>query len=75
MECLANQIVQLSIKARQQSDRFLFPFVSVSCSGHQTTLPSLIRSKVERIRMKREMTKRQRNTNALTRKNYKLPLI
>ena len=79
MECLANQLVQLSIKARQQSDRFLFPFISVSCSGHQTTLPSLIRSKVERIRMKREMTKRQRNANALTRKNtkknYKLPLI
>jgi hypothetical protein len=54
MECLASQLVEISTKARNQSDKFVFPFISLSCSGHQTSLPSLIRLKVERITAKKK---------------------
>jgi len=54
IDCLANQLVHLSIQARQQSDNFPFPFVSIKCYGHQTTMPSLIRSKVKRLTSKKK---------------------
>ena len=53
MECLANQLVHINTNARKQGHNFIFPFISIECSGHQTTLPSLIHAKVERIRKKR----------------------
>jgi len=66
MECLAHEIVQISIKARAQSDQFIFPFISIKCVGHQTTLPSLIRAKVTRITEKKQQLKKildkKRNT-------------
>jgi len=58
MECLANQLVQLNIYARSHPDQFYFPFVSLECSGHQSTLPSLIRSKVKRITAKKQELKK-----------------
>ena len=58
MECLANQQVQLNIYARSHPDQFYFPFVSLECSGHQSTLPSLIRSKVQRITAKKQELKK-----------------
>lgn len=58
MECLANQLVQLNIYARSHSDQFYFPFVSLECSGHQSSIPSLIRSKVQRITAKKQELKR-----------------
>jgi hypothetical protein len=58
MECLANQLVQLNIYARSHPDQFYFPFVSLECSGHQSTLPSLIRSKVQRITAKKKELKK-----------------
>jgi hypothetical protein len=57
MECLANKLVQVSIKARENPDEFIFPFISIKCSGHQTSLPSLIRAKVKRITQKKEEIK------------------
>lgn len=57
MECLANKLVQVSIKARENPDDFIFPFISIKCSGHQTSLPSLIRAKVKRITQKKEEIK------------------
>jgi hypothetical protein len=70
MECLASQLVQISIKARNKGDHYIFPFISLTCSGHQTTLPSLIRSKVQRITSKREKTKQtEKNKNYETKKN------
>jgi hypothetical protein len=54
MECLANQMVEISIKARNKPDDFAFPFVSIQCMGYQTTLPSLIRAKVKRITSKKQ---------------------
>ena len=51
MECLANQLIGLSIQARQRHDTFIFPFISIKCVGHQQTLPSLIREKIKRIRV------------------------
>ena len=53
MECLANKLVQTSVKAREKDDAFVFPFISIKCYGHQTSLPSLIRAKVKRITQKR----------------------
>jgi hypothetical protein len=57
MECLANQLVQISIKARENPDTFVFPFISIKCTGHQTSLPSLIRAKVKRITQKKQELK------------------
>lgn len=57
MECLANQLVGISIKARENPDRFPFPFISIKCSGQQTSLPSLIRAKVKRITQKKQEAK------------------
>jgi len=49
MMCLANQMVQLSIRARQHPEEFRFPFVSLRCSGHQENMASLIRAKMKRM--------------------------
>lgn len=54
MECLANQLVGISNRARENPDRFPFPFISIKCAGQQTTLPSLIRAKVKRITQKKQ---------------------
>jgi hypothetical protein len=54
MECLANNLVKISIESRKNgSDDFAFPFVSIKCAGRQTSLPSLIRAKVKRITQKK----------------------
>jgi hypothetical protein len=68
MECLANHLVQISIKAREHPERFGFPFISIKCTGHQTSLPSLIRAKVKRITQKKQEIKqflenKPKNTN------------
>jgi hypothetical protein len=66
MECLANQLVQISIKARENPDTFVFPFISIKCTGHQTTLPSLIRAKVKRITQKKlELKELLKNKNTV----------
>jgi hypothetical protein len=57
MECLANELVQISIKARENPEAFVFPFISIKCTGHQTSLPSLIRAKVKRITQKKQELK------------------
>ena len=36
------------------SNNFIFPFISIKCSGHQTSLSSLIRAKVKRITQKKQ---------------------
>ena len=57
MECLANHLVKISIKSRENPENFVFPFISIKCSGHQTSLPSLIRAKVKRITQKKQEVK------------------
>ena len=57
MECLANQLVHININARNKPEQFIFPFISITCSGHQTSLPSLIRAKVQRITQKKNRLK------------------
>ena len=54
MECLANELVEISIKARERPNDFAFPFISLTCVGHQTTLPSLIRAKIKRMTAKKQ---------------------
>ena len=49
LECLAQELVAISYRARSKPDAFPFPFLSLSCAGHQTGLPSLIRAKVKRL--------------------------
>jgi len=58
MECLASQLVQITMKARKKANQYIFPFISILCSGHQTGLSSLIRSKVQRITSKRNKLKK-----------------
>lgn len=72
MECLASQLVQLNMKARKQADHYVFPFISLLCSGHQTSLASLIRSKVQRITSKRNHLKQLLEpTTTYNKKNMK----
>ena len=49
LECLAQELVELSYRARNSPDTFPFEFISVECSGHQKRLASLIREKIQRI--------------------------
>lgn len=53
MECLAEKLVQISLRMRSNPSTSPFPFISIKCIGHQKTLPSLIRSKVKRITKKK----------------------
>jgi hypothetical protein len=64
MECLANHLVHINNNARKKGDTFIFPFISIECSGHQTTLPSLIRAKVQRITKKKGHLKELLATNS-----------
>jgi hypothetical protein len=47
MECVANHVVQLSIQSRDRSGPF--PFISISCQGHQPSVTSLIRKRIQRL--------------------------
>jgi len=58
MECLAHQLIQLSIQMRVRPNQSPFPFISLKCVGHQTTLPSLIRAKVKRMTERKKELKR-----------------
>lgn len=49
MECLANQLIGLSIQMRTRPKDSPFPFISLNCAGHQTSITSLIRAKVRRM--------------------------
>jgi hypothetical protein len=73
MECLANNLVKISIESRKNgSDDFAFPFVSIKCAGHQTSLPSLIRAKVKRITQKKlELTNILKNKPKYRRKTVR----
>jgi hypothetical protein len=79
MECLANQLVHINIKIRNKPEQFIFPFISITCSGHQTSLPSLIRAKVQRITQKKNKLKQLINLSHIsqasqaskTRQSYK----
>ena len=66
MECLANKLVDISVKSRNNPSSFPLPFISIKCVGHQPSLPSLIREKIKRITQKKqqpkELPKELRNT-------------
>ena len=49
MECLANQLIELDVQMRSRPKDSPFPFISLNCVGHQTTITSLIRAKVHRM--------------------------
>jgi hypothetical protein len=54
MDCLANQLVDLAILARREPEKFIFPFVSIRCAGHQHGISSLIRAKLARMTVKKK---------------------
>ena len=60
--CLASELVEISHRARNKPELFPFPFISLKCSGHQSSLPSLIRSKVRRIRTEKMKVAKRRKT-------------
>jgi len=47
MECVANHVVQLSILSRNRAGPF--PFISITCQGHQPSVTSLIRKRIQRL--------------------------
>jgi len=59
LECMANKLVEISIKTHTHRGQTVFPAISITCDGHQKTLPSLIREKVERITRKKAIEKRR----------------
>lgn len=59
LECMANKLVEISIKTHTYHGQTVFPAISITCDGHQKTLPSLIREKVERITRKKAIEKRR----------------
>lgn len=54
LECLAQELVEISYRARDNPDKFPFQFISLECSGHQSRLASLIREKVQRFDTRRK---------------------
>jgi len=54
MDCLANQLVSISIRSRQTPESFIYPFVSIRCAGHQEGIASLIRAKLTRMTVKKK---------------------
>jgi hypothetical protein len=63
LQCVAQELVEISFRARSKPDAFPFPFISLKCSGYQTTMASLVREKIKRI-----ATVKQRLREALARK-------
>jgi len=54
LECLAQELVEISYRAREAPESFPFQFISLECSGHQRRLASLIREKVQRFDTRRK---------------------
>ena len=54
MDALANQLVEISTKARKGPEMPIFQFLSIRCAGKQVTLPSLIRAKLKRMTVKKK---------------------
>ena len=54
IECIANKLVEISILARKNPEKFPLPFISIKCIGYQKSYASLIREKVKRITEKRK---------------------
>ena len=71
--CLANQCIELSNYMRRYPNKTQFPFISLTCSGYQKGLPTLLREKVARIqeakKKKRHTRRETRTTKSTTRRN------
>jgi hypothetical protein len=72
--CMAQQAVNLSNYMRRHPSKSQFPFISVTCSGHQKGLPSLLREKVARIqaaKLKSASFRTQKRSKSRSRKTLK----
>lgn len=57
LECAAQELVEISFRARSAPEKFPFPFISLKCAGHQPTMASLVREKVRRIKTVKQRLK------------------
>ena len=69
--CMAQEAVNLSNYMRRHPSKSQFPFISITCSGHQKGLPSLLREKVARIQAAKRAAKTQKRTHSRSRKTIK----
>lgn len=49
--CMAQESVELSSYMRRYPEKSQFPFISLTCSGYQKGMPTLLREKVARIKV------------------------
>ena len=68
MNCLANQLIKISQRMRSRPDKSPFPFISINCVGHQTSLTSLIRAKVKRMTERKAQLKKVLNMDQILEK-------
>jgi hypothetical protein len=63
IQCVANNLVELSMKIRAGAVQTAFPLFSIECGGHQQTKGSLVRAKKLRAKLRkqaRSMTRKQK---------------
>jgi hypothetical protein len=61
--CMAQESIELSAYMRRYPEKSQFPFISLTCSGHQKGLPTLLREKVARIRAAKTQKERPSRRN------------
>ena len=74
IECMANKLVDISMHARRNLEKYPLPFISIKCVGYQPSFPSLIREKVKRITEKRRNVQNVQNVRNV-RNTFKKSLI
>jgi hypothetical protein len=57
--CIANECIELNSYMRRYPEKSQFPFISLTCSGYQKGLPTLLREKVARIQAEKRKTRRR----------------
>ena len=66
--CMVSQVIELQHLYRGLK-KPIFPFITITCSGHQKQLSSLLREKVKRIREARGATRRESRGVGSTRRS------
>lgn len=57
LECLAQELIDISCRARSDPSQFPFPFISLQCEGYQSSIKTLLRKKKERVKERRRTQK------------------
>jgi hypothetical protein len=70
LRCFTEELINTSMKTRDQNNSGKFPLFPVTCQGHQPTKPSLLREKAARVVKEKEKAKAKAKAKAKTRKRY-----